>query len=117
MGLHTWFEKDKELFNEVNSLYEKLYKHENYEIFLDEIDIIHIEVRISEIEELNKTDFHDCFRNVKRNKDGSYTDDIIYSEEECMKYLIYNKEFIQSVNRRRLWEFWDKYPNGVIYFG
>jgi hypothetical protein len=72
-------------------------------------------------------------RGKEIHTDGTYTDDFITSKEECFKWLEDNKDavgykhvFDDTPEREeelrlhaieRLNEFWEKYPNGVIYFG
>jgi hypothetical protein len=134
MALHTWFYKDKKLYNEREKFYEQLDKHEKNEIFLDDTDILQIIDRIDEIDKLNKTDFHDCFRTTKREaSNGEYTLDKIYSKKDCDKWLEENKKTVywnrtlfdtdkQKKEYRKLGlvclnKFWDEFSNGVIEFG
>ncbi len=134
MGLHTRFYKDKVLYEEYKELYDKLDKCENFETYLDDIEIFQIDQRISEIETLNKTEYHDLFRTSKREvSNGEYTLDVIYSKIECFKWLEDNKDLVSFKNTifdsdeeekklkynsyKRLKEFWEKYPDGVIDFG
>lgn len=117
MGLHTWFYKNNKLYKENEKLYNDLDKHEKDEIYLDEFEVRQIQLRIDEIDEKNDVEFHDCFRTNKREQDNSYTTDIIYSENECNKWLIDNSDLIYYMNKDSLNEFWNKYPDGVIDFG
>jgi hypothetical protein len=133
MGQHTWFIKNKELFLKQNELYEKLDAFEENKIYLDNMELLQINAEIDEIDKHNRTDYHDLFRTVKRNEDGSYTDDVIFSKEDCFKWLEINVNTISfkhcywETNEQeakykqealiRLNKFWDEYPNGVIYFG
>jgi len=133
MGQHTWFLKSKELYLKQNTLYEKLDLFENNKIYLDDIELIQLNHEIDEIDELNNTEYHDLFRTSKRNKDGTYTDDVIFSKKECFewldkpenlisfKYTIFETDEQEKLNREfsidKLNEFWNKYPDGVIYFG
>lgn len=132
MGQHTWFGKSLKLYNEETELYKKLDAHETGDIYLDEMEIYQIQYRLNEIHDENETDYHDIFRTNKRNEDKTYTDDIITSKEECDKWLEENKAFVyfsdtvfdteEQIKEKKIhklkWlnEFWDKYPNGVIYF-
>ncbi len=133
MGMHTWFKKDKVLFLEQRSLYDKIDSHEREEIYLDEAELDQLWHKVNELNKLNDTDYHDLFRTSKRNNDGTYTDDVIFSRKECFAWLEDNKDFvsfrntvfdtdeqiIENKNRsiKMLNEFWEKYPDGVIYFG
>ncbi len=117
MGQHTWFEKDRTLYEEQEALYKALDAHDNGETYLDELDILAINARINEIDELNNAEYHDIFRTNKRNEDGTYTEDVIYSKKECDKWLENNKHSLKEEDKHFLDEFWDKYPDGVIYFG
>jgi len=133
MGLHTWFYKEKELYEEYVALNDKLYAYEINEIYLDDIEILQINHRIDEISKINDCRYHDLFRTHKRNSDGTYTNDVIYSKNECFKWLKDNREFVSYKNTvfdseeeerelkrtsyKVLNKFWNEYPNGVIAFG
>jgi hypothetical protein len=133
MGQHTWFLKDKELYLKQNELYKKLDSFENDELYLDDLELYQLNSEISDIDKENKADYHDLFRTSKRNVDGTYTDDVIFSSKECFEWIdkpenlvsfkntVFETDEQERVNREysinKLNEFWDKYPNGVIYFG
>lgn len=119
MGMHTWFYKDKTLYNEAKKIYQDyLDKFENDEIYLDDLEVLQLNTRLNEIDKLNDTEFHDVFRTNKREQNnGEYSLDVIYSKEECNKWLTENKELVHNLNKDHLDEFWNKYPNGVIDFG
>ena len=133
MGQHTWFLKDKELYLQQNELYKKLDSFENDEIYLDDLELYQLNSEIDQIYKENKADYHDLFRTSKRNVDGTYTDDVIFSSKECFEWIdkpenlvsfkntMFETDEQERVNRQysinKLNEFWDKYPNGVIYFG
>ena len=133
MGQHTWFLKDKELYLQQNELYKKLDSFENDEIYLDDLELYQLNSEIDQIDEENEADYHDLFRTSKRNVDGTYTDDVIFSSKECFEWIdkpenlvsfkntVFETDEQERVNRQysinKLNEFWDKYPNGVIYFG
>jgi len=133
MGQHTWFLKDKELYLQQNELYKKLDSFENDEIYLDDLELYQLNSEIDQIYKENKADYHDLFRTSKRNVDGTYTDDVIFSSKECFEWIdkpenlvsfkntVFETDEQERVNREysinKLNEFWDKYPNGVIYFG
>jgi len=122
MGLHSWFYKNNKLYNEREELYNKLNKHENEEIYLDDIEQLQINSRIGEINILNNAGYHDCFRTSKKEKDGEYTLDKIYSKKDCDKWIDINISTIYFVDCQKsgleqLNKFWDEYPDGVIDFG
>ena len=133
MGQHTRFLKNKELFLKQNELYEKLDLYENGKIYLDEMEIRQLNFEIDEIDKQNDTEYSDLFRTGKRNKNGSYTDDVIFSKDQCFefinnpdnlvyfKYTIFDTDVQEKINRKKAIEnlnsFWEKYPDGVIYFG
>lgn len=117
MGQHTWFYKNKILFQESFEIDEKLDKYETGEIWLDNAEIHQLNSRSEEINKLNSTNYHDVFRTSKRNADGTYTDDIIYSQKECDQWLINNKETIHNLDQKLLDKFWEEFPDGVIEFG
>lgn len=116
MGQHTWFEKDRDLFKRQLELNKKLDAFENNEIVLSESDIDSIKLELDEIEEKNSTNYHNCFRTNKRNPDGSYLDDVIYSKQECDVWLDENNLSVYYLNEELVNKFWEEYPNGVIYF-
>lgn len=133
MGQHTWFLKSKELYLKQNELYDKLDKFENNEIYLDDLELLQINTEIDEIDEQNDAEYHDLFRTGKRNEDSTYTDDVIFSKKECFEWIdkhencvsfkntVFDTDEQEKINREysinKLEEFWDKYPDGVIYFG
>jgi hypothetical protein len=133
MGQHTWFLKSKELYLKQNELYDKLDKFENNEIYLDDLELLQINTEIDEIDEQNDAEYHDLFRTGKRNEDSTYTDDVIFSKKECFEWIdkpenyvsfkntVFDTDEQEKINREysinKLNEFWDKYPDGVIYFG
>jgi hypothetical protein len=88
MGQHTWFLKNKDLYLKQNKLYDKLDSFENDEIYLDDLELNSINYEIEKIDDQNDVeDFHDVFRTSKKNSDGTYTDDVIFSREECFTWL------------------------------
>jgi hypothetical protein len=133
MGQHTWFLKSKELYLKQNELYEKLDSFEEGEIYLDDMELYQLNHQIDEIDKENDAEYHDLFRTSKRNEDNTYTDDVIFSRKECFEWIDKPKNLVsfkntvfetdeqEKINREysisKLNEFWDKYPDGVIYFG
>ena len=117
MGLHTWFYKEKELYLKQQELYSTLDKFEDYEIYLDDLEVDQINHEIDEISKINDSDHHDIFRTNKREANGEYTYDVIFSKQECEKWLIDNNIVIEPSNKRALDNFWEEFPNGVIDFG
>ncbi len=118
MGQHTWFYRSKELRQLEISIYEKI---ESGGESLNFSEISELEQKIIEIRDSNDTEYHDLFRTCKRNEDGSYTEDVISSKEECFKWLEENKETVTFNNYEEslklLNEFWEEYPDGFIDFG
>ena len=120
MGLHTWFYKNKSLYLECENLYKKLDEHEDEygNSSLEEYELLAIDNRINEINAINDADYHDCFRTGKREPGTrEYTLDVIYSKEECDKWIADNTETIYYMNKEALDEFWGEHPDGVIDFG
>ncbi len=133
MGQHTWFLKNKELYEKQNRLYEKLDKHEEGEIYLDDMELHQLNHEIDTIDNQNQTEYHDVFRTNKRNTNNTYTNDVLFSKDECFKWInnpdnyvsfkhtIFDTDEQEKLNKKiaiqKLNEFWDKYPDGVIYFG
>ena len=133
MGQHTWFLKSKELYLKQNELYEKLDSFEDGETYLDDLELLQLNTEIDEIDKHNDTEYHDLFRTRKRNEDNTYTDDVIFSRNECFEWIdkqenlvsfkntVFETDEQEKINReysiKKLNEFWNKYPDGVIYFG
>ena len=133
MGQHTWFLKSKELYLKKNELNEKLDSFEEGEIYLDDMELYQLNHQIGEINKANDTEYHDLFRTSKRSVDDTYTDDVIFSRKECFEWIdkpenlvsfkntVFDTDEQEKINREysinKLNEFWDKYPDGVIYFG
>jgi hypothetical protein len=133
MGIHTWFLKSKELHLKYNALCDKLDAAERCDIYLEHDDFIKLEQESEALRQANKTDYHDVFRTNKRNSDGTYTDDVISSREECFewiekpenhvhfKHTMFDTDEQEQENKkkaiRQLNQFWDEYPDGIIYFG
>lgn len=63
------------------------------------------------------TNFHDIFRTSKLNNQGYYTDDLIFSKEECDIWLNKNHETVYDLNEELIEQFWFQCPDGMIYFG
>ena len=132
MGQHTWFVKDKLLHRVQQEYYDKLDNHEDGLIYLDDSEIAQLNYEIECIDKFNETDYHDLFRTGKRDPDGQYISDIITSKEECFDWIndpenlvsfkntIFDSDEQELINREKsiIWlnEFWDKYPDGLIYF-
>lgn len=119
MGQHTWFVKNKKLLDKVNEIYDILDKHENGDIWIDSTEKYSLEGQVEEIDNKNDAGFHDIFRTSKRNQDGTYTDDILTSLEESLEFINTpeNKVHKDEFTEKRLREFWEKFPDGAIYFG
>lgn len=133
MGQHTWFQKDKARFVRREELYERLSKFEDDMIYPDDIEVSQITEEINEISKENYAEYHDVFRTGKRETDKSYINDVIFSREECFNWIndpinkvsfkntAFDDARQEKINKKAaiklLNEFWDKYPNGVIYFG
>lgn len=127
MGQHTWFVKSKVVYLEQEELYKKLEADYTGEFSYD------LQVEINKLEKENKTEYHDLFRTGKRNEDGTYTDVTLGSLVETLKYLLDPDNKVsfkrtlfdtkevelkyQDEALEKLQEFWEKYPDGLIYFG
>lgn len=123
MGQHTWFKKNKKLYEEQMNLYKKLYSHEIGKINLDENELKSLHMQINAIDKENEVkQFNNIFRTSKRDENNCYIDEVIVSRKQCLEWIEDEKnlvrfsfpkdEVIQKIN-----EFWDKYPDGLIYFG
>lgn len=115
MGQHTWFTSSKEAYLKLQEL-----NDEDWEA---------VKTLFSSL----KTKYHDLFRTSKRNEDGTYTDDILTSRDETFKWLENNSKYVsykhtfdetekqELENKEKciqlINEFWDEYPEGIIYFG
>lgn len=112
MGQHTWFYKTKEFIEEEEEEIYEIITSDNYNS-----SHVHYLIREEYIDEQKQTEFHDCFRTSKREKNGEYCLDKIFSKEECDKWLKENSEYVYDLNQESLDKFWQKYPNGYIEFG
>ena len=126
MGQHTWFVKSKAAYLEQEELYERLendYTGEfSYDLYVD----------INRIEKENNAEYHDLFRTGKRNSDGTYTSDTLSSLAETLDWINDPENLVtfrrtvfdtqlqklkyQEEALEKLQEFWEKYPDGLIYF-
>lgn len=117
MGIHTWFYKNSTLHKKRMDLLEELENHYSEAKYIEKPERQQMLAEIEEIRETNRAEFHDCFRISKREADGTYCEDVICSKEECDRWLEQNAEFVHDLDRERVDEFWEKYPDGVIDFG
>jgi hypothetical protein len=121
MGQHTWFFKDQEILKKEDEIERKLNAHDEGEIDLDYAELNRLEYELDSLLNVYEAEYHDLFRTIKRSEDGSYTDDIILSKDDCDKWLEENCHLVswgdEEVYRKLLNEFWEKYPNGLIRFG
>lgn len=115
MGQHTWFKKDKTKYLKVQEIYKKLDDAECGREYLDDLEINQLSNEADKMHNENEAPYHDLFRTNKRNEDGTYTDDVIFSKEECDKWIKDNNIIVTYPDLLR--KFWEDYPNGVIYFG
>jgi len=120
MGLHTWFLKSKELYLKQQILEDTLGFLELDDNCCENPEYFKLFQEIDDIEEENEADYHDLFRTNKRNDDGTYINEIFFSKKECFDWINNpkNEVYYQSKedNLKQLNEFWEKYPNGVIFF-
>ncbi len=120
MGQHTWFVKDRAVYDALDKLYEIEDKYDNGEIQLSYVELVDLQHQQDKLYKINDAGYHDLFRTSKRMDDGVYIDDVIYSEQECDKWLSDNAGTIYNYDEedeQLLNEFWRRFPNGVIYFG
>lgn len=124
MAVHTWFVKSKELYLKANELNDKL---DFIESCLDkntQSEILELESEIEYIEEQNEAEYHDLFRISNKNENF---DILITSKKVCLDFINNNEIFYSRFSldsdekAKEYWlsqldEFWNKYPNGLIYF-
>jgi len=124
LGQHTRFDSSAEVHEAIikieDALYDIIMYHPNTEQQRELLRVIDRAKQKISVE--TETDYYDVFRTSKRNEDGSYTDDKITSKEECFEWINEpnNKVFFPYGKERaieQLNEFWDEYPDGIIYFG
>lgn len=140
MGQHTWFVKDKELYFKELELWKEIeefcIEDEN---IIDEVRFFKLQKEIGEIDEKIEVNYHDVFRTSKRTEKGCYIEETITSRDECFEWIekpenfafvfVPNKDKIsyfsdkgngieaKKAALKRLEEFWQEHPNGLIYFG
>lgn len=123
MAIHTWFVKSKELHLKSEELNDKLDLIESCLDKNTQSEILELESEIEYIEEQNESEFHDLFR-INNKKDA---DAIITSKQECFDFINNNdifyarSSFNSDDEAKEYWlsqldEYWNKYPNGLIYF-
>ena len=123
MAIHTWFVKSKELYSKAEVLNDKLDLIESCFDKNTQSEILELESEIEYIEEQNETEFHDLFR-INNKKDA---DTIITSKQECFEFINNNdifyarSSFNSDDEAKEYWlsqleDYWNKYPNGLIYF-
>lgn len=117
MGLHTWFYSNGDLHKKQAALYKKLDDHEDDIKYLEEYELRQIEYEVDAIDDKIRVGYHDCFRTSKREENGEYCLDVIYSREECDKWINDNIETIYELNKDYLLRFWVEFPDGAIDFG
>jgi hypothetical protein len=116
--MHTWFRSSKRLWDEHEEVNKILDRHNSGEEW--RIDVDELEYRSQELYDKMNTEFHDVFTTIKRENDGTYCEDSIFSEKEMWEWLEENDHMVYYHNdksRLRLKAFWKKYPDGVIEFG
>lgn len=123
MGCHTWF---------VERIKDDVELRKNIRAFVDTEPDLYQKLDTLTIEEIQKEyclsnrkykwldryeickkieEFHDVFR-VK-----NYPEDILTSLNQTLNFINNNECEIFEDTHDKLKEFWDKYPNGLIYFG
>ena len=139
MGQHTWFVKDKELYlKQLELLDEAKVLCEDSENDIDEA-LFSLHNDLDVISKKNEANYHDVFRTSKRTEKGCYIEETITSRDECFEWIekpenfafvfVPNKDKIsyfsdkgngieaKKAALKRLEEFWQEHPNGLIYFG
>ena len=122
MAIHTWFVKSKELHLKAEELNDKLDLIESCLDKNTQSEILELESEIEYIEEQNESEYHDLFYINKK-----VAETIITSKQECFEFINNNDIFYarSSFNRddeaKEYWlsqleDYWNKYPNGLIYF-
>lgn len=127
MGQHTWFVKSKAVYLELEELYKKLENDYTGEFSYD------LQIDIDKLDKENGTEYHDLFRTSKRNPDGTYTGDTLNSLAETLEWItnpenlvtfrhtVFDTDAQETKYREKamvkLQEFWEEYPEGLIYFG
>jgi len=122
MSIHTWFVKSKELYLKAEELNDKLDLIESCFDKNTQSEILELESEIQYIEEQNECEYHDLFRINKKDADI-----IITSKQECFEFINNNDTFYarsgfnSDDEAKEYWlsqleEYWNKYPNGLIYF-
>ena len=124
MATNTWFVKSKELYLKADELKDEMDLIESCYDKNVQSEIIAIESKIAYIEEQNECEYHDLFRISNNNEN---IDIIITSHNECLDFINNNEIFYSRAGfdndekAKEYWltqleEFWNKYPNGLIYF-
>lgn len=142
MGQRTWFVEDKELYFKELELWNELYKlcdESGSPTENTEDEYYDKELVIDKISKKNTANYHDVFRTSKRTEKGCYIEETITSRDECFEWIekpenfafvfVPNEDKIsyfsdkgngieaKKAALKRLEEFWQEHPNGLIYFG
>lgn len=126
MGQHTWFVKDKELYLKELELWDEAkVLCEDSENDIDEA-LFSLHNDLDVISKKNAAKYHDVFRTSKRTEKGCYIEEIITSRDECFEWIEkpenytyfsdFGNEKAKEAAIKRLEEFWQEPPNGLIYF-
>jgi hypothetical protein len=129
MGQTTYFEKNKDKYLEKEILFDTLDLHEDgtSTLMLNDDTIAKIRIDIEYIECLNTCeDFCNTFRSRKKD-----IEEVFFTRESCLEWINDPQNLVYFRNPfcyaeeeseyrlrgiQKLNDFWDSYPNGVIYF-
>lgn len=118
MGQHTWFYKDANTLREKVALEQRLNSltKEHGVIFPPAEVVIEMNAINDKIDQLDKDEklTRDLFRTGKRNPDGTYYEEDLFTKEDVLKFIRENRETIFYFDREGFDEFWKKYPNGAV---
>jgi len=122
MGLHTWFVKSKAVYLEQEELYKKL-ENDTF----DNLESYTLGSEVDKLNKSNKAEYHDLFRTGVRNEEkilSSLSETLVYilnpENNVSFKHTVFDTQLqelkYQEEALEKLQEFWEKYPEGLIYF-
>jgi len=122
MGQHTWFVKSKAVYLEQEELYKKL-ENDTF----DNLESYTLGSEVDKLDKSNKAEYRDLFRTGVRNEEkilSSLSETLVYilnpENNVSFKHTVFDTQLqelkYQEEALEKLQEFWEKYPDGLIYF-
>lgn len=114
MGNHTWFGASAQKYHRRMEIYQLMEEHDNGNRYLDDYHALKYEA--DELYDTSRTEYHNVFRAIV------HSEDIFTSYEQTLQWLLEHDHLVmypkgdKKSALKKLREFWEKYPEGIIYF-